>query len=126
MAWVDIINPFIPQRFQAMLSRPGFIQYVKSAYYLGGYEVTPGINISLDEEGLEWVRTLDLTHQKQGYTMRVVDPQDLEVLVGPNPKPELVRAMYGPEVKYEGVCLQYYRRPSGWMPEPDGGGKQRD
>lgn len=66
----------------ALMARPGFFQYVKSPYYLGGYEVTPGINLDITEGGLEWVRTLNLTHRTQGYTMQVIHPEDMHVLVG--------------------------------------------
>lgn len=76
--------------------RPGFVQKIKSAFWLGGYELVQGAltGIDLDEEGLDWVRVLNLRHQS-GYVMQIIDPRDLHQIVGEYPSEAQVRAMYG-------------------------------
>lgn len=106
------LNSIIPETFGAWLSRPGFVQYTKSPYYIGGYEIIPNVGMDLDPEGLEWVRTFNL-RRKDGLEFRLIHPEDMHVIIGEHPSEELVVRMYGAMVPYEGVCLQYYRQKIG-------------
>jgi hypothetical protein len=99
----------VPELFRHWFERPGFVRYVKHpywisghhAYWIGGYDVVGRGGIDLDEYGLEWVRTLTLRDRKTNIEMRIIDPQDLRVIVGPYPTDEQVVAMYGPPLGYE-------------------------
>lgn len=91
----------VPELFRHWFERPGFVRYIKHAYWIGGHDVVGRGGIDLDEYGLEWVRTLTLRDRKTNIEMRIIDPQDLSVIVGPYPTDEQVVAMYGRPLGYE-------------------------
>jgi len=96
------VLPIFMNKFERMVARAGFVQYVKSAYYLGGYEIVKyGPSIDLDANGLEFLRTLTLRHVKQKYEIRIVEPEDLIEANGGHPKVEQIVAIYGHPVSYE-------------------------
>ena len=92
---------FIPESVREWFTNPGFVQYVKHAYWIGGYEVVSRGTLQLDDDGLDWVRTLNLRDRKYGIEFRIIDPQDLSVIIGPYPSEDQVIAMYGKPVWYE-------------------------
>lgn len=94
--------PFYIQQFEHFVTRASFVQYVKSAYYLGGYEIVKyGPSIDLDPNGFEFLRTLTLRHVKSQYEIRIVLPEDLIEANGGHPKVEQIIGMYGAPVSYE-------------------------
>lgn len=93
--------PVFMNKFDRLVARAGFVQYVKSAYYLGGYEIRTGPSIDLDADGLEFLRTLILRHVKQKYEMRIILPEDLIDINGGHPKVEQIIKIYGSPVSYE-------------------------
>jgi hypothetical protein len=60
----------VPGLFRRWFERPGFVRYVKHAYWIGGHDVVGRGGIDLDEYGLEWVRTLTLRYRKTNIEMR--------------------------------------------------------
>ena len=85
----------IPESIRQWLTKPGYVQYVRHAYAIGGYEILPNIGLDLDEHGLEWVRTFNLINRKTGVEYRMIEPEDLCSVI--------VRAE-------ERIC-KYYRMP---------------
>lgn len=85
----------VPQIIAGLRARPGFVQYVRHAYSVAGYDIVPNVGLALDDLGLEWVRTFNLRERKTGVEFRVIDPEDLHVLVDVRPTDDDVRRMYG-------------------------------
>ena len=94
---MSVVPEFIRQWYQ----KPGFVQYVKHAYWIGGYDIIPNAGLDIDDLGLDWVRTFNLRNRQSGLEFRVIHPEDMHVIVGPYPSEETVIEMYGPPVRYE-------------------------
>lgn len=71
----------IPESIRISFSKAGFIQYVRHAYYVGGYDIIPNVGIDIDDKGLEWVRTFNLRDRQSGIEFRVVEPEDLLTVI---------------------------------------------
>jgi len=93
-----------------MVTKPGFVQYVRHAYWVAGYEIISRGYLDLDEHGLDWVRTLNLRDRKYGIEFQIIDPQDLSVIVGPYPSEDQVIWMYGKPLGYEHQGYDYFRK----------------
>ena len=105
------VFPFFVQSFEKLVSRAGFVQYVKHAFQIAGFEIIGhGPSIDLDERGFEFLRTLTLRHVKAGYDVRIVEPDDLIEANGGHPKTEQIIAMYARPVSYEHDGYRYFLR----------------
>lgn len=92
----------VPASFRSMVEKAGFIQYVRHAFQLAGFEIVGhGPSIDLDDNGFEFVRTITLQHMQAGYSVRMIESQDLIEMNGGHPKAEQIIALYGRPVSYE-------------------------
>jgi hypothetical protein len=60
--------------------RPQYEVHVRHQFELGGFDVSPGASIDLDEFGLSFLRTLVLDSRAIKVKYRMIDPQDLNVI----------------------------------------------
>ena len=78
-------------------NRPAYQFKVRHQFELGGFDVKTGPGIDLDPMGLEWMRTLELSSRSTGFKYRMIDFDDLDVILPgfPGPSPEMLQKMYG-------------------------------
>jgi len=81
-------------------NRPAYQFKIRHQFELGGFDVRVGRSIDLDPMGLEWMRTLDLSSRTTGIEYRLINFEDLEVILPafPGPSPEMLEKMYGNRV----------------------------
>ena len=78
-------------------NRPAYQFKIRHQFELGGFDVRAGPGIDLDPMGLYWMRTLELLSRNTGIAYRMIDFEDLDViLLGfPGPSPEMLEKIYG-------------------------------
>jgi hypothetical protein len=94
----------LPRAYRAQIEASGYYVHVPHAYFLAGFDIIQNIGFDLDDYGLEWVRTFNLRHRDNGIEYRMIEPDDMHVVLGHEyPAAETLASMYGKLVSAENV-----------------------